>query len=223
MTASTSKSQKNERRGQIRRITDRLTDELYNTGTTPDCFSGVERTADAILLLDSEKRVLHVSSQAEEIINRSSIHFTLFPRFALPSLPNTARFQAFVNQKDKKTRPLILQLANEETREVLLFSCFRLSEPKTADLNVARFLIKLRDPYRQLNNQLELFIEQCNLTRAEGRLCSALADGLTLNDYCAYWNIRISTTRSQLSSIFYKTQTKGQLDLLRLIFLFPFL
>lgn len=220
MTASTLESQKNERRGQIRRITDRLTNELYNTGTTPECFSGVERTADAILLLDSEKRVIHVSSQAEKIINRSSISFTLFPRFALPSLPNTARFEAFVNQKNKKTGPLILQLSNEKTRQILLFSCFRLSEPKTADLNVARFLIKLRDPYRQLNNQLELFTEQYNLTRAEGRLCCALADGLTLNDYCAYWNIRMSTARSQLSSIFHKTQTKGQLDLLRLIFLF---
>ncbi|SFN03475.1 hypothetical protein SAMN05421863_108815 [Nitrosomonas communis] len=125
-----------------------------------------------------------------------------------------------MEQKNKEAGPLILLLVNKKTREIILFSCFRLPEPTTADLNVARYLIKLRDPNRQLNKQLELFTEQYHLTRAEGRLCCALADGLTLHDYCAYWNIRISTARSQLSNIFFKTQTKGQAGLMRLIYLF---
>jgi DNA-binding CsgD family transcriptional regulator len=64
------------------------------------------------------------------------------------------------------------------------------------------------------------FARQFVLTQAECRLCRALADGLTINDYREKWKVATSTARSQLSSVFDKTSTRRQSGLLRLIFLF---
>ncbi|MBA2483160.1 MAG: hypothetical protein H0V39_01820 [Nitrosomonas sp.] len=219
MLASKLNSKKFGRRQKMRRIADQFTTDLNCICTSPQGFSYFELMDDAVLLLDSKTRVIHITSQAEQIVNRSSIPLVLYPRFGLPCLPNDGRFKLFVNQKTKDARTLTLLLSNKKTREALLFSCFSLPESTSDNLNVAHFLIKLRDPIRQYNKQVELITEQYNLTRAEGRLCCALADGLTLNDYCVFWNIKISTGRSHLCNIFYKTQTKGQSGLLRLIYL----
>ncbi|SFM74641.1 helix-turn-helix transcriptional regulator [Nitrosomonas communis] len=209
-----------ERRNLPRRIADRFINDLYKTCSTPQCHSCLERTSNAVLLLDSEKRVMYTTSEADKIISQASTPFTLTPRFALLSPPNAARFEAFVNRESTEPGPLIQLLTNKKDRGRMLFSCFRLPEPDTASLHVARYLVMLRDPDQYSARQWQLFTEQYNLTKAETRLCRALADGLTLNDYCTNWQVMISTARSQLSSIFAKTETRRQIDLLRLIYLF---
>ena len=55
------------------------------------------------------------------------------------------------------------------------------------------------------------------LTGAEARIAQALAEGRTLDDAAAHCGIAISTARTYLKSIFMKTRTGRQADLLRLI------
>jgi DNA-binding CsgD family transcriptional regulator len=56
------------------------------------------------------------------------------------------------------------------------------------------------------------------LTPVELRLCRALADGLSLQEYAGKHQVSIQTARSQLKSIFAKTGTHRQSRLLRLIY-----
>jgi DNA-binding CsgD family transcriptional regulator len=215
-----STSKKTERHDLPRRIADRALHDLYKTFSTPYCHSCLERTAYAVLLLDSERGVMYVTSQADQIMSRSSISFTLIPKFTLPPSHNAVRFANFVNGKNTEAGPLLLLLTGEKNQDMLLLTCFRLPEPAIPDLHAARFLVALRDPNHYPVRQWHFFSEQFNLTQAEARLCRAVADGLTLSDYCANWRVTISTARSQLGSVFAKTDTRRQSDLLRLIYLF---
>jgi DNA-binding CsgD family transcriptional regulator len=81
-------------------------------------------------------------------------------------------------------------------------------------------MITLHDSNHYSLQQWLLFKKQFNLTPAEARLCRSFADGLTLNDYCEQWKVATCTARSQLHSVFGKTSTHSQSNLLRLIFLF---
>lgn len=217
VTISTFKA---ERRELPRRIADRAANDLYKTFSTAHCHSCLERADDAVLLLDNRRRVMYVTSQADQIIRRSSIPFMLQPKFSLPPSHNAARFAAFVNGEETEPGPLILLLSGEQDRDRLLLTCFRLPESSLPNMPVARYRVTLRDPNHYHARQWHFFTEQFNLTHAEARICRALSDGLTLNDYCAHWRVAISTARSQLSSVFAKTATRGQSDLLRLIYLF---
>ncbi|MGJ0491881.1 helix-turn-helix transcriptional regulator [Methylobacter sp.] len=219
MTIST--HQKAERRYLPRRLADRAINDLYKTFSTPHCHSCLERTDDAVLLLDSERRIMYATSQADKIMSRFGMPFTLVQKFTLPpSHKDAFRFAAFVNGKNTEPGPLILLLTGENDQDLLLLTCFRLPEPLTANLHAARYMVALRDPNHYPVRQWHFFTSQFSLTPAEARLCRALADGLTLNDYCTIWRVRISTARSQLRDVFAKTATHGQSDLMRLIYLF---
>lgn len=216
-------SQKADRRDLSRRIADQAIDDLYSTFSTPHCHSCLERTADAVLLLDSKRGVIYITPQADQLITRLKFPpFTLVPRFTLSSSSDAARFSAFVNGKNADREPLIL-LTGKRNQDPLLLSCIRLPQPAVKNLSVASYLITLRNPHHYSLPKWHFFIEEFNLTRAEARLCRALADGLTLNDYCANWHVTLNTARSQLRSIFAKTLTHGQSDLLRLIYLFTWM
>ncbi len=65
----------------------------------------------------------------------------------------------------------------------------------------------------------QFFAGQFSLTQAEIKLCRAIVDGRTLKKVALDFNISINTIRSQVSSIYSKTYTQGQSDLLRLIHL----
>lgn len=56
-----------------------------------------------------------------------------------------------------------------------------------------------------------------DLTPAEARLLKALAGGLRLQSYAASAGVQTSTVRTQLTSIFHKTGTKRQAELLSII------
>jgi len=212
---------KSERRSQSRRSAERNEDFLHKSFSTPHCHSCLERMADGVLLLDNETRVVFATLQVEQIMKRHESPFVLSPKFTLQHPRDAARFAAFINKKNQEAGSLCLLLgAENEGRNQLLLNCIQFPLPDELDSQAARYMITLRDPNHCPSQQWLLFKKQFNLTPAEARLCRSFADGLTLNDYCEKWKVATSTARSQLHSIFGKTSTHRQSDLLRLIFLF---
>jgi DNA-binding CsgD family transcriptional regulator len=204
-----------ERRDQPRRALDRAADDLHKA-----LRSCLDCVADGVLLLDSEKRVVYATPPVHQILTRKNPPFAILPKFTLHSPGHAVRFTAFTNGKSQESGPLSLLLDGENGHEPLLITCFHLPKPSETDLQSVRYLVTLRDPNRYATQQWQVFIRQFALTQAEGRLCRALVDGLTINDYCEKWKVAASTARSQLRSVFDKTSTRRQSDLLRLIFLF---
>lgn len=110
-----------------------------------------------------------------------------------------------------------------QPQQPLIVSAFPLppqSPPVALDAPAAGILVILRDPDHQLAVQWQVFARQFRLTTAELRLCVAWANGLTLSEYSEKFHISTHTARSQMKSIFNKTGTHSQIQLLRLIFAF---
>ena len=55
------------------------------------------------------------------------------------------------------------------------------------------------------------------LTYAEARMAGRLAAGLSVAEIASEFNVSIATLRTQLSSVFDKTGTRRQADLVRLL------
>jgi DNA-binding CsgD family transcriptional regulator len=208
-----------DRRGLMRRADDRAIDDLQSTFSTMRCRGCLERMADAALLLDSETQVIYSTPSVDRLV-RDGAPFSLTPKFTPRDPQHAQRFATFRSEKHKDDGPLSLLLERKDERGPLLLTSLRLPEPATPDIHAARYLILLRDPGHFPQQQWRLFTQQFRLTQAESRLCRALADGLTVQDYSRQWHVAASTARSQLNSVFAKTSTRRQADLLRLIFLF---
>ncbi|SJM92028.1 hypothetical protein CRENPOLYSF2_2500004 [Crenothrix polyspora] len=209
-----------ERRDQPRRSVDRADEYLHKTFSSPYCHSCLERVADGVLLLDSEIRVIYATPQVDKITNGHNSPFALSPKFTLHQPHHAARFAAFINGKTQEVGLLSLLLESVNGHDLLLINCIQLPKPAEPDLQAASYMVTLCDPNHCPSQQWLFFKKQFNLTPAEARLCRSFAEGLSLNDYCKKWKVATSTARSQLHSVFGKTSTHRQSDLLRLIFLF---
>ncbi|NVK40057.1 MAG: helix-turn-helix transcriptional regulator [Oceanospirillaceae bacterium] len=75
----------------------------------------------------------------------------------------------------------------------------------------------ITDTERNHNLTAETFQDLFGLTPAEARLTAALAEGKSLQEYSDGANIASSTARSTLKSVFKKTQTSRQAELVRLV------
>jgi DNA-binding CsgD family transcriptional regulator len=81
--------------------------------------------------------------------------------------------------------------------------------------------IFISDPERKPAKRSSVFAQLYGLTRAEARLAESLADGKGLKETSEQLGVAQSTLRSQLKSVFAKTNTNRQGQLIRLILLTP--
>ncbi len=63
----------------------------------------------------------------------------------------------------------------------------------------------------------EWWTQEFGLTSAEARVVEALLKGLTVSAISCERGVSINTVRSQIRSIFHKTQVNRQADLIRLL------
>lgn len=207
-----------ERRNNPRRQSDKFNSELYKTFSSQHCKSCLDKSGDIIMLLSSDMRVLYTTSNFLTFFKNKGALFTLSPRFSLFSSKENIRFKNFFYKKNK---PSFFQLIVTHTNDqnITLLSCLRLSDQISSQPDVAHCLIKFKSSDHYQENWWKTISQQFSLTNAEIKLCSALISGKTLNEFCRISGISQSTARTQLNSIFTKTFTKRQSDLMRLIIL----
>ena len=80
----------------------------------------------------------------------------------------------------------------------------------------AGLTIAIDDPCASQPSRLELLCAAYHLTPSEMRVTEQLLAGALLEDVAQLRNVSIETVRAQLKSIFLKTQTHRQIDLVRL-------
>lgn len=92
-----------------------------------------------------------------------------------------------------------------------LKQAFRLDDESAA---VAIFI---SDPQHMQAIDPDALQEIYNLSRAEAEVAVALANGMNMKDISAAKEVSLETVRSQLKSVYRKTGTNGQSDLIRLL------
>jgi DNA-binding CsgD family transcriptional regulator len=81
----------------------------------------------------------------------------------------------------------------------------------------ATVAVYIQDPEEHLDVDEELFARLFGLTPAEGRVSAGLALGKDLKDLSEEAGTSVNTVRTQLKSAMAKTQTRRQVDLVRLV------
>ena len=82
-------------------------------------------------------------------------------------------------------------------------------------------VVFISDPDRKPMSESQVFSELYGLTAAESRLATLLAAGKNLKAVAEQLGLAQSTLRSQLKSVFAKTNTSRQSQLVRLVLLTP--
>ncbi|WP_162653006.1 helix-turn-helix transcriptional regulator [Lentilitoribacter sp. Alg239-R112] len=82
------------------------------------------------------------------------------------------------------------------------------------NVNIA---VLIFDPELKKTNATEFYMKTFNLTQAEAMFAAELAQGMSVSEYVEKKGIKISTARTQLKSIFAKTETSRQAVLISLL------
>lgn len=204
-----------EKRGNARRSADRAVDELKAI------YSSLNYIADGIVLLDHDGAVYFASEQAKNIVQSIGHLIRLEEKIIFSRHHNHDRYIKFLSRlnsleqnAEESTDQCIFLLERDAVAQppvVMTCSSFRGAEN--------RIIIVLHDPQKTVP-QWASFAHFFQLTQTELRLCLSLTEGLSVSEYSEKYFVSINTARSQLKSVFSKTDTRRQTDLLRLIFSF---
>jgi DNA-binding CsgD family transcriptional regulator len=124
-------------------------------------------------------------------------------------------FDAFLNNEHQAAYSSVYRITELEQPVVLKLGVF---QPNSAPIMAAksrRFLLSIDnfDVYARLEQYKQLF----KLTKAEAELAAYLSQGLTLNQLASQKLLSKHTLRTQLKSVFMKTETHSQNELIVLL------
>jgi DNA-binding NarL/FixJ family response regulator len=95
------------------------------------------------------------------------------------------------------------------------------NDDRAADTNIALASLFVSDPERRPPPPPLILEKHLDVSPAEARLVSALAQGQSMDDAAASCGVTVATARSYLKQVFAKTGTKRQAELVKLVMTSP--
>ncbi|WP_045225448.1 helix-turn-helix transcriptional regulator [Methyloterricola oryzae] len=187
--------------------------------------ASLEAVGDGVILLDSQSKVVFASNSVSTILREQGHYLSIEEDYLRFSEPSVAKKFAELLASIEREKPLLSHggafvVERRAPLPPLLLTVLPLSRQTPEDTLIARTMLILRDLSRIPVPQWQVFAQHFKLSGAETRLCLALADGLSLSDYSKKFHLSLHTSRTHIKSVFLKTETRRQADLLRLIFAF---
>lgn len=178
-----------------------------------------------VLLLDQWQRVLFTNAAAESLF-RSNLGFNLNDGvLELASAPLRKKFNDEVTRVFNTGVPSAVLLKSPEGPRGSGLPCYLLRLPQTSDSYQLRgdpaVLVLVPQASPSAPEAVALLRTLYALSRREADLATAVANGATPQDYANKAGLEISTVRSQLKSVFQKTGTHRQTELVRLLSVLP--
>jgi DNA-binding CsgD family transcriptional regulator len=201
----------------LRRATDRI---LQQARAFVD---SLEIVGDGVILVNSDTTVSFISQAAKLILSKISDHIQITSDNKLLIADKKNQEAALkILQKIREAQQsvsisevIVIDRTNAINRPLIISLC-----PLSTAGEEPRLMLIFRDPDIEPAPQWQIFTSHFNLSAQEARLSLALADGLSINEYSEMVHVSPHTTRTHLKSIFTKTSTRRQADLVRLIFTF---
>jgi len=165
-----------------------------------------------VIALDTHLNVLLCSQPAGDIIAASESLAIVTGILSSPYPKAIAQLKSDIATGGENDLVLRLPYQSDGT-ELDFVSLPMRSADKPDNVAVAMFHLQVSNKHRDLSIEHEL-IRRYNLTKAEAGLTNCLARGLTLQESSVTLGIAITTARSQLRSVFRKTGTRRQTELL---------
>ncbi|MCC7167922.1 MAG: response regulator [Rhodospirillales bacterium] len=176
--------------------------------------TALDRLPIAVLALDADRRVIFMNKQGALLLSNkrgltvdsAGICRTLWP-------DATKALGAAIDRvlAGQDTAVLPLPLADVEERLSLLVTAAK------AEDGDAKILFYVQDPQKANIPAAEHLRSLFGLTKAEAELARCLAQGCDLSEAAGLNNITVNSARTYLKSVFSKTNTNRQADLVRLL------
>lgn len=204
---------------QSRRADDRIMQQAHAF------VASMEIIGDGVILLDNEAWVIFASGSAHSILHSQEAPVQIVGdrlQFDDPKNERLLKVLLAQNNDNEKTAPndRLLVIERVPPHQPLLLSLIPLPPAEPDEHSAPRMMVIFRDPDNVPAPQWQIFARHFQLSATEIRFCLALADGLTVAEYSEKYHISPHTARTHLKSVFAKTSTRRQADLLRLIFAF---
>lgn len=179
----------------------------------------LERMRHAIVLLDGERRISYANEPARRSLARGDVFFEhhglLLCREHGGDLELTAALRELGLASDAAVAERRALLLRRGSTQMVVGTLLALRPREGSRLARALLTIHGRDAAPELDPFV--LATTFELTPAESRVAARLAAGLTIDEISREANLSANTVRSQLKSIFEKTGTSRQTDLVRLI------
>lgn len=179
----------------------------------------IDTAHDPVMVVDIDSKLQFANAAGYELLNDTKLLKTTdgkigFVRFQHQNLLNKAILQAIT-----EAVPTEIVLPNDEQTQKWWMTVVPLKKAVhlRADFAVGTAMVVLHDSSAKTHHISEYLRQGYGLKAAEIRLAEALAKGMAPEEYAISVGLQISTIRTQLRSVFIKTGTKRQADLVRLM------
>jgi DNA-binding CsgD family transcriptional regulator len=177
----------------------------------------------ACILLDEAGRIIYLNEAAQAFVSASDGILVQDDRIVPVERSKRKQFQELVNaaRSAKVGSPggaIALGRGPSKRPLQLHISPFRL---KSAHRSSVRVLILATDPDQPIRFPDAILRQMYGLTPAETEIANGLLTGCSLEEIAALRKVSESTVRSQMKSVFGKTDTRRQGDLIRLLMTLP--
>lgn len=180
----------------------------------------IDRISTAVVILARDRRILLANPAADELFSTSGFSLVKHGRLCASESSQASAFEKAISAcstyrfDDRFT--LSIRLGGAPGQGVVA----RLAPPPAntpKESRVAAIVFISREGRSALSIQ-SLMSVLYRLTHAEVELVKSLADGFTPEDFAAQRCVGLATVRTQLRSVFTKTGTRRQSDLMRLVY-----
>jgi len=201
----------------------RMSETLSQASAEKDALLRLlDHTATGVALLDWSGSVLEMNSKLEQIIgDRDGINVSR-RRIVLDDHSMQDRFEKFVSNPLKRFRidstPMTNAIVGRPSGKrpyVVNVVPVRVSDP-TLRGNAA-LVLSVVDPAVGANLSLDLMQQYFHLTAAEAKVAFEIGRGVSVEEIATQNGVTIQTVRSQLKSVFAKTETHRQTELASLL------
>lgn len=178
-----------------------------------------------VILVDSNGYIIDINETAKDIINNCKVVKINDGFFCATRHSDTSEILRIIRQKAQQQAAYIdidcyETIAIPRDDDLLPLTIIVRPGPPYAPASAPMrrtATVIMRDPSRRLK-MASLHLERLfNLSRAEARLAGLLAEGLSLEDCAIFLNVSRHTVRTQIKSVFIKTGTNRQSDLVRIL------
>lgn len=175
----------------------------------------LEHIAAAILLMEKDGRVIFANQKAELLLRQGNDLKLTNSYLCSSDVKNNHAIKHALYQAENgvgSALKLNNALLNEE--RVIMFSPIRTMNSEIY-LSNAFIMAMLTDPAKPSSDHLQAFAALYRLTPAETRVLKQLLEQQTTREIADHLQVSMNTLRTQIKSLFMKTNTKNQRELIR--------
>jgi DNA-binding CsgD family transcriptional regulator len=191
-----------------------------------DMETALDTLSTALILVDAANKILFANRNARAILARHDGLTSDGGRLIAQDITDCAALRAVlagaINSGTGRTGPkpgaTLISRATKRALQLVAVSCRpeTLAAPKKA----AAFVF-ITDPEQKAPDRAQTLRELFRLTHAEVKLATVLLEGKSLSEAANLNQVGRETVRSQLKSIFHKTGTRRQSELIALLLRLP--